>query len=383
VVEVGVVLLSPDGGTEDEWSTLVDPGRDVGRTDIHGIRARDVVGAPTFAAVAPKLLKDLCGRVVVSHNISFELRFLGAELRRSGVPLDNPWLTGLCTMKWAGRLFPAASRKLQDCCDAAGVMLADAHCALADARATASLLKQLIQCCGAPPPWASEISGADKFQWPAVAGPNVRLVERGTAPPRPPAGWLDRIVARMPRHDDIRVESYLEVLESALLDHYLSRHEEDALVAIADDLGLSRQLLDEIHCDYLRSMAAIALADGVITDDERADLLQVAQLCGMTPNHVDAALAMAPARPVNADFAFAPGDVLCLTGAMCRPRSEWESELSQRGYVVGSLTRRTRILIASDPDSASGKAKKAREYGIPIINEEALTRLLGLSQLSS
>lgn len=83
VVEVRVVLLSSDGGVEDEWSTLLDPGRDVGRTDIHG--AADVVGAPTFAAIAPRLLKDLCGRVVVSHNISFELRFLGAELRRAGV----------------------------------------------------------------------------------------------------------------------------------------------------------------------------------------------------------------------------------------------------------------------------------------------------------
>jgi DNA polymerase-3 subunit epsilon len=34
---------------------------------------------------------------------------------------------------------------------------------------------------------------------------------------------------------------------------------------------------------------------------------------------------------------------------------------------------------AGNPDSTSGKAKKAREYGIPIINEEALTRLLGRS----
>jgi DNA polymerase-3 subunit epsilon len=320
---------------------------------------------------------------VVSHNIAFELRFLGAELRRAGVPLDNPWLTGLCTMKWAGRLLPAASRKLQDCCDAAGVVLANAHCALEDARAAAGLLKQLMECGGAPPPWAREISGADQFQWPEVASSEVRLAARGTAPPRRLAGWLDRIVARMPRHDDIRVESYLEVLESALLDHYLSRHEEDALVAMAEDLGLSRQLLDEIHCEYLRSMATIALADGVVTDDERADLLQVAGLCGLTPNHVDAALAMAPVRHANAEFAFAPGDVLCLTGAMCRPQSEWEAELGQRGFVLGSLTRRTQILIAADPDSTSGKAKKAREYGIPIINEQALTRLLESSQVGS
>lgn len=382
VVEVGVVLLSPDGDIEDEWSTLLDPGRDVGPTEIHGICARDVVGAPTFAAIVPRLLRCLRGRIVVSHNVAFDLRFLGAELRRAGVPLDNPWLTGLCTMKWAGRLLPAASRKLRDCCDAAGVVLADAHCALADARAVAGLLKRLLECGGVPPPWAREISGSDEFQWPEVAGSEVRLLVRGTSPQRRPAGWLDRIVARMPRHDDIRVESYLEVLESALLDHYLSRHEEEALVEMACELNLSRQLLDEIHCDYLRSMAKVALADGVVTEDERNELLQVADLCGLNSSHVDTALAMAPLRQASAGFVLAPGDVLCLTGAMRRPRSEWEAELGQLGIATGSLTRRTRILVAADPDSASGKASKAREYGIPIITEDALTRLLGREGLS-
>lgn len=229
VVEVGLVLLSPEGAVEDEWSTLLNPGRDVGPTGVHGITARDVVGAPDFASIVPRLLKDLRGRVVVSHNIGFDLRFLGAELRRAGVALNNEWLTGLCTMKWAGRLLPAASRKLQDCCDAAGVVLSDAHCALADARAVASLLKCLMERGGVPPPWMGEISGADEFQWPEVAGWDIQLAVRGTAPPRRPAGWLDRIVARMPRHEDVRVESYLEVLESALLDCYLSCHEEEAL----------------------------------------------------------------------------------------------------------------------------------------------------------
>ncbi|WP_421844155.1 exonuclease domain-containing protein [Mycobacterium sp.] len=379
VVEVGVVLLSSGGEIEDEWSSLLNPGRDVGRTDIHGISAGDVLGAPTFASVVPKLLRDLRGRILTSHNLAFDLRFLGAELRRAGIALDNPWCTGFCTMKWAGRLLPAASRKLQDCCDAAGVVLADAHSALADARAAADLLRHLLKIGGTPPPWARDISGADEFQWPDVTGSEVRLVVRGTQPQRRPAAWLDRIVARMPLHDDIQIESYLEVLESALLDHYLSRHEEEALVEIAEELSLARQVLDEIHREYLRSMARVALADGVVTDDERAELLQVAELIGLTPDHVDAALAIVPARQANAEFAFNAGDVLCLTGAMRRPRSEWEAELGQRGILVGSLTRRTRVLIAADPDSISSKANKAREYGIPIINEDALTRLLARS----
>ncbi|GAY16236.1 exonuclease domain-containing protein [Mycobacterium sp. shizuoka-1] len=378
-VEVGVVLLSPDGDIECEWATLLDPGRDVGRSDIHRITALDVVGAPTFAAIVPRLVRDLRGRIVVSHNLGFDLGFLREELRRAGVTLDSPFLPGFCTMKWAGRLIPGASRKLQDCCDAAGVALVDAHSALGDCRAAAGLVRCLLKVGGVPPPWAGEIAGVEEFQWPDVIGPEVPLAVRGTAPPRQPAGWLDRIVARMPRHDDVRIESYLEVLESALLDCYLSRHEELALVAMAEELGLSRPLLEEIHRGYLRAMASVALADGVVTVSERADLLQVARLLGLTFDDVDAALATAPpARQPNAEFVIAAGDVLCLTGTMCRPRSEWEAELERRGIQVGSLTRRTRVLVAADPDSASGKAKKAREYGIPIITEVALARLLGI-----
>ena len=34
------------------------------------------------------------------------------------------------------------------------------------------------------------------------------------------------------------------------------------------------------------------MADGIVTDDEHVDLLQVAELLGLTADHVDAALAL-------------------------------------------------------------------------------------------
>ena len=70
VVEIGVVLLDEAGGVEHEFCTVVDPGRDVGATSIHGIRASDVVGAPPFAEVAPYLAALLSGRVVVASAIA-------------------------------------------------------------------------------------------------------------------------------------------------------------------------------------------------------------------------------------------------------------------------------------------------------------------------
>lgn len=76
VVEIGVVLLDDAGGVEHEFCTVVDPGRAVGATSIHGICASDVAGAPPFAEVAPYLAALLSGRVVAAHNALFDLRSL-------------------------------------------------------------------------------------------------------------------------------------------------------------------------------------------------------------------------------------------------------------------------------------------------------------------
>ena len=42
-----------------------------------------------------------------------------------------------------------------------------------------------------------------------------------------------------------------------------------------------------------------------------------------------------------------------------------------------ALTKKVTLLVAADPDSLSGKARKARDYGIPIVGEAALARLAG------
>ena len=52
IVEIGIVLLDPDGEQEVTWETLVNPQRDLGPQEVHGIAAADVLAAPTFADVA-------------------------------------------------------------------------------------------------------------------------------------------------------------------------------------------------------------------------------------------------------------------------------------------------------------------------------------------
>lgn len=376
VVEIGVVLVDEQGEFEREWSSLINPERDVGPTHIHGIRARDVLGAPTFLDVAGDVLASVRGRTIVAHNAVFDLRFLDYELTRAGWPEPRP-LSAVCTMDWSRGLLRSSSRKLVDCCDAAGIALADAHEALNDARAVALLLRYYLAATHPEIRWVNELETAMRRQWPEhdLCDPSGLCV-RGTVAPHRPAAWLDRIVARMPRRPQL-VEAYLDVLEMALLDRYLSAHEEESLVDLACDLGFSRVELDDIHRSYIIDMAGVALADGVVTDEERAELEKVAELLGFGPGDVQQVLASAvPGPPTRHGVSLERGDCICLTGTMAQPREVYEDLAASRGLTVGGLTRRTKLLIAADPDSLSGKAKKARDYGVPIVNEQALLSYL-------
>src|SRR5262245_55134982 len=75
IIEIAVLRLRPDLEVEDEWTTLVNPRRDVGRTDIHGITAGDVTAAPLFEEIAPDVAVRLRDAVVVGHHLRFDLTF--------------------------------------------------------------------------------------------------------------------------------------------------------------------------------------------------------------------------------------------------------------------------------------------------------------------
>src|SRR5680860_652116 len=46
IIELAVVSLGEDWAPSDVWCSLLCPERDLGPTDIHGIRGRDVRDAP-------------------------------------------------------------------------------------------------------------------------------------------------------------------------------------------------------------------------------------------------------------------------------------------------------------------------------------------------
>jgi len=143
----------------------------------------------------------------------------------------------------------------------------------------------------------------------------------------------------------------------------------------------------DLHADYLRAMAELALEDHVVTAEERQDLERVAAMLGLRNTDVDEALRAAHEAGAGqhatsvvtlamSGIRLELGDRVVFTGDMVRDRSEWEALARRRGLEPGGVTKKTKVVVASDPNSLSGKAGKARSYGIPIITETAFERLL-------
>jgi DNA polymerase-3 subunit epsilon len=376
IIEVAVVLVDDDGNLVYEWETLLNPQRDVGATEIHGLTGADVYAAPTFAQVAAELGALLRGRVAVAHNLSFDAPFLAAEYERLGyaVPLDRT--SGLCTMRLASRYLPSGPRTLEACCDCIGCQIQSAHAALDDARATAGLLSYYIQqdedFIGS---WADVITGAQNGDWPAILAATTARVSRKTAAAATSEHFLGRLALRTPRSEiHPEANSYLALLDRVLLDRQLSRHEEDELVSVAEMMGLSREDAVALHHVYLIALGRLALQDGLVTLPELADLGAVAATLGLSADAVEAALAAAAEETADVcsigAFTLNPGDAVVFTGdAPGVDRKELEYQARSLGLrVTGAVSGKTDLVVAADPDSISGKARKARDLGVPIVD---------------
>ena len=358
---------------------------------MHGITGVDVYDAPTFAQIADELAWRLCGTLSVAHNLSFDSRFIEAEYHRLGRPLPTAYFgSGLCTMRLAGHYLPGAGHSLAACCGALGIHIGAEHTAGDDAAAAGRLLEHFIRREPGASVYSEAIAAACRHRRPTGRPTAARTHPRSTRGGRGERGFIGLLVETLPALDPpttqgraARDTEYAALLDRALLDRHLSLHEQDALVRAANEAGISREHAATIHGRYLDALAAAALADGVVTDNERADLARVALLLELAPETVDSSLTAAAAvRPVEVAPGPAgrrpqPGTLVCLTGDMSRPRTEIERLLRRAGYVPHpGVTKKVGLVVASDPDSTSGKARKARSYGIPVVGESFLWDVL-------
>lgn len=390
VVEIAIVVMSPDGTIETEYETLVNPNRDIGPSSIHHICAADVLRAPTFADVAGDVLELLASAsAVAGHNVSFDKNFLVKEFERLGVSI--PTVPLLCTCQLFGR------NSLLACCHELGIPFAGMpHRALSDARATASLVAFL---CSDDPSLLESIRFRD-VQWPLVRAlktPCYRREHASEAREQSPR-FLQRIASQI--HHDVEAETpnvlaYLALVDRVLDDRTIDENEEQALVDAALNWRLSQSQVSAAHIQYLQNLAVTALADGVVTESERRDLHVVARLLGQDDSMLDTLLDSAAAHLATTrcpsdsqqETNGLAGQRVCFTGELqstvggqAITRELAERLAVQAGLTIATgVTKKLDILVVADPNTQSSKAKKARSYGIRILSDAVFWRLAGVT----
>lgn len=71
------------------------------------------------------------------------------------------------------------------------------------------------------------------------------------------------------------------------------------------------------------------------------------------------------------------GKKICITGALSRPRKEFEAAIEAAGgTLVSSVSSKTDFLVTNDTNSGSSKNVKAKKLGIQVINEEDFSKLI-------
>ena len=409
IVEIGVVELSPEGAVQDSWETLINPQRHIAATEIHGISASDVLGAPTFAQVADKLANSLEDRKFVAHNAGFDRTFIQSELLACRACSEEA-LPAIDTAVLARRYLGLPKVKLGDCCAHLGIHNELAHSALADAMATAQLFQHFL----ANTPAAQENDMSERLAEqqlyrslaPHPGWVEPALLSRAAAESAKQAaqygGWFAGLVAQRETPSNTAAEDYFKLLDAALLDRRLSATEQTQLLAFAQAHGLDEDGLRELHEAYITLLIEEAWADGVVTAEERDILASVGRALGIPASDIEAAVdpdtapqaegrhgAPSEEAPQGSEKAgsigglasmggivVSAGERVTITGAKAYSTAEWEEYFAAHGVEIGGLAKKTKVLIAGDPDSQSGKAKKAKQYGIPIVAEDVAREVI-------
>ena len=364
IVEIALVAFKGNEVIE-EWSTLINPQRDVGKTNIHGITASMVSSAPIFADVVNDIFRIINNRVLVAHNLGFDARMLIQEFNRANTQGDIG--KGFCTMTAARRLLPPGKSSLADACNEFGIKIIDAHSALGDCKMTMELFNHLFED-------EQEVSPA-MVDYSSDTNP-ARILGR-TAFSKKKDDALERIQAftkkvPFPTSDE-KFIAYLLLLNMAMQDLIISSEEQSELNNWAEDLGVSEKDVKKLHLGYLESFIQAALRDGVITVQEREMIEKVGAALHLPVIIPDTA------QPIKANSDnLSVGKKVCFTGSAIGfngeqiSREDLEALAAKVGlHPVNDVTKKgCDVLVAADESSMSGKAKKAKDWGIPVISVE-------------
>ncbi|WP_461152351.1 exonuclease domain-containing protein [Saccharopolyspora tripterygii] len=374
ICEVAIVRFRGDGTVLDEYSSLINPQRKIGKsTEIHGISDEDVAGAPTFAEALPDILQLLSGTVVVAHNLEFEDKFLKAEVERVGH--ERPKLVGLCSFVTSRAQLDGPFYSLKTLYKTAtDEWIEDAHTALGDSRALAKLMVWLLETAPTPLNYVGP-----EPQRSNPAGPVARIHPRAVQLANRDRGYLGALAHRFPRTglqhpvSPTAERAYVEALNEIIADKRIVEDEGWRMEQLARQGGFSQQRLVQLHQQaWERSTASEPLdSPESMTSFRRNQLAQLAHDLGHRDlgKHLVVEAIEKPATNrhlrnwrIGID---GPEDAIAELTAFVTTHG---------GNVAKRLTDTVRFVAAADPKADTPQLRKARELGLTIVSLDKGTR---------
>jgi len=400
IIEVGIVKINSSGQIIEKYDSLINPNRDLGATSVHGITGDMVMDAPVFKQVSDDILSVLNNSIIVAHNARFDLSFLNNELSVSG--FDQFSLNAICTLQLARITEPDLHNyKLKTLCEYLDIELKEQHAAIYDSMATSQIFQMLKESFIRK---HGEHKYTQRFEKGSLtvlkntllnpSGLNLNR-QKFKADSRRNQSKLANLINRLPLKSsgksEHHINEYINVLDEILEDRIVTNEESLRLDNLYREYGISNNEATLIHNTYLSKLIRLYLLDDIITTVELKDLQKVRNLLGV---QTDLDRLISEIRETNTTNTLESnighqelvGKSVCFTGQLnCTfhgdliNRAVAQELATENGLIIKSgVSKNLNFLVVADPNSQSGKAKKARSLGVKIIAEVVFWNMLGI-----
>lgn len=393
IAEIAVATFDKDFNPTGQYQTLINPEQDLGLTSLHGIDGLMASNAPRFVEVMNFLASLLHDRIIIGHNVDFDLKFIAHEFKKQNIELlwKGSYLDTLQMAKEAN--LTVENNQLSTLCAYFGIELFEAHSAMADVIATAKLFRVLLKTqssviSGTPSPLhfpASDITlSSDESKW-----ISRKTIQEKINTPHDWDGFLYQLPTSGKELSPTSIHSYLNALHISLINSRFTYRESEAMREMAESLSLSQSQVTDLNERYFFALLCENLTTSrTVLHSDFSSMKTAMEFTGTEERRVQELLeeTLDSQESISVGFqlfqslfSLKAGDGVVITGEeFSKSKQHLKTMLQTAGFrVLPSTTKSgTKALIANDPYSLSNKATTARRFGVPILTEATVERLI-------
>lgn len=348
-----VCLFDSKNGT---FSTLVDVGQPIPAriTEINGIDRDMIVGMPMFSEIAAQVHDRIKNKIVVGHNVEFDLKFLFHEFFKAGI---NPQTVKyICTCKADRIKYGPSGNRLADCLRRRRIQSNQNHRALDDVNMVRQLFSRQLN---ERTKFQIDVFDVSKFKAITLREPELMFaqtrIKRSSYTLKMFKDWGKKA-------DNTTISAFNKLIEDACQDRVFDTDEMRRL----SELGIGKKSAIHQLKKALQGLVSQYYNDGKISWDEFKDLEEIATLFGF-----NSSVFFPIIKGVVPEL-----KVVCFTNELVVKGQEVDRYdilfpwAVRNGFLPSdSVTKQTEIVVnCGDKTSSTGKIEKAQSYGIEVMH---------------